>query len=66
MPVKGWRWVVKICRQPSPPNNVWGERRMRKIRVLLDYGAYPIWVFNEKGELVYTDLPDELRNETDI
>lgn len=39
---------------------------MRKIRILLDYRCYPIWVFNEKGELMCNDLPDELRNDVDV
>lgn len=39
---------------------------MRKIRVLLEYRCYPIWIYNEKGEIVLNDLPDELKNEIDI
>lgn len=39
---------------------------MRKIKVFLDYQCYPIWVYNEKNELMYNDLPDELKNEAEI
>jgi len=39
---------------------------MRKIRILLEYRCYPVWIYNEKGEIVLNDLPDELRNEIDI
>ncbi len=39
---------------------------MRKIRILLEYRCYPIWVYNEKGEIVLNDVPNELKNEIDI
>lgn len=39
---------------------------MKKIRIILEYRCYPVWVYNEKGEILLNDLPDELKNEIDI
>lgn len=39
---------------------------MKKLRMLLEYQCYPLWVYNEKGEIVLNDLPDELRAEVDM
>lgn len=39
---------------------------MRKIRILLEYHCYPIWLYNEKGEIVLNNLPDEFKSEIDI
>lgn len=39
---------------------------MKKLRLLLEYQCYPLWVYNEKGEIVLNDLPDELKAEIDI
>lgn len=32
---------------------------MKKIRILLDYRAYPIWLFNEMGDLVHGKVKEE-------
>jgi hypothetical protein len=39
---------------------------LKKIKILLDYRCYPIWVYNEKDELISNDLIDELKNEKEI
>jgi len=39
---------------------------MKKLRILLDYRCYPIWVYNENGEIVLNNLPDELKAEIDL
>lgn len=44
-------------------NELIRRKEMKKIRILLDYRCCPIWVFDEKGELMRNDLPDELRND---
>ncbi len=33
---------------------------MRIIKLFNDYGTYPIWIFNENGDLIDNDLPAEL------
>ncbi|WP_066244858.1 hypothetical protein [Anaerosporomusa subterranea] len=39
---------------------------MKKIKMLLDYKCYPMWVYNEQGELIKNDLIDELKGEKAI
>ena len=39
---------------------------IKKIRVMLDYGCYPIWLYNEDGDLIDTLLPDELRENKEL
>ena len=33
---------------------------MKTIKLFNDYGTYPIWIFNENGELLDNDLPADL------
>ena len=37
-----------------------------KIRLLLDYPCYPVWLYDEDGGVIDTRLPDELRNDTEL
>ncbi|WP_430510871.1 hypothetical protein [Gottfriedia solisilvae] len=39
---------------------------MKKIRLLLEYKCYPLWIYDENGELLDNDLVDELRSEKEI
>ena len=39
---------------------------MKKIKMMMDYQCYPIWVYNERGELICNDLINELINEKEI
>ena len=39
---------------------------MKKIRLLLEYGTYPVWLYAEDGGIIDTRLPDELRNDTEL
>jgi hypothetical protein len=39
---------------------------MKKNRFLLSYQCYPLWVYNEKGELIGDKLPIELTYDEDI
>jgi hypothetical protein len=39
---------------------------MKKIRLLLEYKCYPIWIYNENDELVDNDIVEELKIERDI
>ncbi|MBQ3424531.1 MAG: hypothetical protein IJH38_04955 [Clostridia bacterium] len=39
---------------------------LKKIRVLLDYGAYPVWLYDENGDLIDTLLPLELRSDRNL
>jgi hypothetical protein len=46
--------------------NVCGKSVMKKIKIFLDYQCYPIWVYDDNGELINNDLPDEIINEAEI
>ena len=35
---------------------------IKKIRLLLDYGCYPVWLYDENGDVFDTLLPEELRS----
>lgn len=39
---------------------------MGKIKIYLDYHCYPVWVYNEKGELIDNNLPEELINDNEV
>ena len=39
---------------------------IKKIRLLLDYGCYPVWLYDEDGGIAGTRLPDELSNDTGL
>lgn len=39
---------------------------MKNIRMMMDYQCYPIWIYDEKGDLICNDLPTELKNENEI
>lgn len=33
---------------------------MEKIKIYLDYKCFPVWIYNEKDQLITNDLPDYL------
>jgi hypothetical protein len=33
---------------------------MKKMKIYLDYQCYPIWVYDDNGDLICNDLPEEL------
>ena len=37
-----------------------------KIRLLLDYPCYPVWLYDDDGGVIDTRLPDELSNDTEL
>lgn len=39
---------------------------LKKIRLLLDYGCYPVWLYDEKGDIIDTLLPEELRDDIEL
>ncbi|MDO4394221.1 MAG: hypothetical protein Q4C80_07410 [Bacillota bacterium] len=39
---------------------------VKKIRVMLEYKCYPIWLYDEDENIVDTLLPDELRNDVEL
>lgn len=41
-------------------------RKMKEIRLFLDYKCYPIWIYDENGSLINNDLSEEIKNENDF
>ena len=37
---------------------------LKKIRLLLEYGCYPVWLYDENGDVIDTLLPEELRGDS--
>ena len=42
------------------------EKMIVKLRLLLDYQCYPVWLYDENGRIVDTLLPEELRNDKEL
>lgn len=36
---------------------------MKKIRIFLEYGCSPVWLYDEDGDLIDNDLPNELASD---
>lgn len=39
---------------------------LKRIRLLFDYGCYPVWLYDENGDVIDTLLPDELRDDAEL
>ena len=39
---------------------------MNTLKYSLEYGCYPIWHYDSTGELIDNDLPQELRQDTEL
>ena len=39
---------------------------IKKIRVMLDYRCYPVWLYDETGDIIDTLLPEELRTDKEL
>ena len=39
---------------------------MDTLKYSLEYHCYPIWIYDEAGNLIDNDLPDELRNDAEL
>ncbi|MBQ2677797.1 MAG: hypothetical protein IJF96_02670 [Firmicutes bacterium] len=39
---------------------------VKKIRVMLDYKCYPVWLYDEDENIVDTLLPEELRDDVEL
>ena len=39
---------------------------VKKLRLLLEYGCYPVWLYDEEGFVEDTLLPEELRNDREL
>lgn len=39
---------------------------MNIIKIFLEYQCYPMWIYNEQGELIDNDLVEELKDDDEI
>ena len=39
---------------------------VKRIRLLLDYGCYPVWLYDEDNDVIDTLLPEELRADIEL
>lgn len=39
---------------------------VKKLRIMLEYHCYPVWLYDEDGDVIDTLLPEELRNDEDL
>ena len=39
---------------------------VKEIRILLDYQCYPVWLYDEDGDVIDTLLPEELREDAEL
>ncbi len=39
---------------------------MKKIKIYLDYLCFPVWIYNDDGELINNDLPKELSKDKEV
>ncbi len=37
-----------------------------KLRLMLDYNCYPVWLYDEAGRIIDTLLPEDLRSDTEL
>lgn len=43
-----------------------GGKYMKKVKIYLDYHCFPVWIYNENGELINNDLPKELMEDKEV
>lgn len=39
---------------------------IKTLRLMLEYKCYPVWLYDEKGNIVDTLLPEELRSDAEL
>lgn len=39
---------------------------IKTLRLMLEYRCYPVWLYDEDGNIVDTLLPEELRDDTEL
>lgn len=39
---------------------------INKIRLMLDYQCYPVWLYDDDGDVIDTLLPEELREDKEL
>lgn len=39
---------------------------MKKIKIILEYKCYPMWIYNEDNEFIDNDLVNELKDDSEL
>lgn len=39
---------------------------MKKIKIILEYKCYPMWIYNEDNEFIDNDLVEELKDDVEV
>lgn len=39
---------------------------MKKIKIVLEYKCYPMWIYNEDNEFIDNDLVEELKDDSEV
>ena len=39
---------------------------IKEIKIILEYKCYPVWLYDENGEITDTLLPEELRSDSEL
>ena len=39
---------------------------VKTLRIMLEYHCYPVWLYDEDGNIIDTLLPEELRSDSDL
>lgn len=39
---------------------------MKKLKLMLDYNCFPIWLYDEEDDLIDNDLPEELKEDKEL
>ena len=39
---------------------------IKTLRIMLEYRCYPVWLYDEEGNIVDTLLPEELRSDSEL
>ena len=50
----------------NPSSIKYQEFFMKKIKIILEYRCYPMWIYNENNEFIDNDLVEELKNDIEV
>lgn len=39
---------------------------MKKLKLSIEYGCYPLWIYNEEDEIIDNDLPEEAKDDKEL
>ena len=51
--------AAKVIGRAKETRFVGAKRKMKKLRLFLEYGCYPVWSYDEEGMLIEDDFPED-------